>query len=173
MSGKSSSKELPVHSSFLDIRDGEKRFECKLCGKKLIRRSSLVPHMNIHLGIKEFECHVCNKRFVQKGNLNVHMKKRHLTDMPFECFVCKRRFMLNKQLERHLASHGKIIYECVLCQENFRDMQSLEMHTDDHIRESKQAPEKDFSELSVRNDKDCIEKNEEEVWSRVSDNTYE
>ncbi|XP_066956205.1 zinc finger protein 32-like [Macrobrachium rosenbergii] len=166
MSGKSSSKELPVHSSFLTIRDEEKRFECKLCGKRFTRKGSLVPHMNIHLGVKKFECHVCNKRFVQKGNLDMHIKKSHVTDNPFECFVCKKRFMLNKQLERHFASHGKIVYECILCQENFRDMQSLEMHTDDHIRESKQALDENFSELTVRNDNGCIEKNEEEVWSK-------
>ena len=51
----------------------DKQYECKNCGKRLIRSSYLKVHLTIHTGDKPYECEHCGKKFSWSSILKVHL----------------------------------------------------------------------------------------------------
>lgn len=62
---------LRVH---LKQHGGEREHECKVCGKRFLRREHLKDHLLTHTGQKPYECVVCGKRYTQSGHVKRHMK---------------------------------------------------------------------------------------------------
>lgn len=58
---------------------GQRNFECKYCGLKLVSKQNLKEHKYIHLGIKPFKCSFpgCNKKYRQSSQLSIHKKTHH------------------------------------------------------------------------------------------------
>ncbi|CAG9333672.1 unnamed protein product [Blepharisma stoltei] len=58
---------------------GIKRFECSLCGKKLVSKQNLTEHLFTHTGVKPFECKVpgCGKVYRQSSQLSYHKSRAH------------------------------------------------------------------------------------------------
>ena len=60
----------------MKIHSKIKAFECKICGGKYTRSSTLKVHSYTHLNIKPYKCPYkdCERQFTEKGNMHIHMK---------------------------------------------------------------------------------------------------
>ena len=60
----------------MKIHSKIKPFECKICGGKYTRSSTLKIHSYTHLNIKPYKCPYknCERKFTEKGNMQIHMK---------------------------------------------------------------------------------------------------
>ena len=58
--------------------EGEKTFDCEICGKIFTHKSRLTKHIGaIHEGKKPFKCDICSSGFARKSNLKaVHGRKK-------------------------------------------------------------------------------------------------
>ena len=56
------------------LNPGEKRYECKQCGKCLSDAGSLKRHNKVHTGEKSYECKQCGKCLSDAGSLKRHNK---------------------------------------------------------------------------------------------------
>lgn len=63
----------------MKIHSKIKPFECKICGGKYTRSSTLKIHSYTHLNIKPFKCPYkgCNRGFIEKGNMQIHLKTHY------------------------------------------------------------------------------------------------
>lgn len=115
-----------------------KQFDCHLCSKTFINKSSLNGHMRYHslrgeiiskksLKINKFQnilesqnntcgknsvkvnkCKECNKNFISRRKLNIHYKQHKKQMM---CKICHKQFFLEKAFEKHLLIHENITEE--------------------------------------------------------------
>lgn len=67
--------QLRVHQSAIHL--GEKKYECKICGKRLGYKFSFDAHMNRHAGNAIYKCTICPMKFYEARPLRVHKKKCH------------------------------------------------------------------------------------------------
>ena len=65
----------------MKIHSKIKPFECKICGGKFTRSSTLKIHSYTHLNIKPYKCPYkdCERQFTEKGNMYIH-KKAHVKE---------------------------------------------------------------------------------------------
>lgn len=75
---------LDIKNSTVVAEEHEnRRFVCKICEKKFLKRSNLVDHLKIHANSRNFRCSICDKSFIQLGNLRTHMRV-HTKHKPYK-----------------------------------------------------------------------------------------
>ncbi|XP_018328247.1 gastrula zinc finger protein XlCGF46.1-like [Agrilus planipennis] len=111
----------------------EKKFECKLCGKKYLYSSNLQVHINaIHLANKSYLCTRCGKRFSYSNALEYHMRL-HTGEKKYVCTYCGKRFTMAGSLKRHIRTHtGVRPYSCRYCDKSFRSKGEVDCHEMTH-----------------------------------------
>jgi len=80
------------------------------CLKEFQNSWSLSKHERQHaIGAKQFECSICHKQFVQKSSLNRH-ELLHSNEKPWVCEHdnCGKRFKLKEYLDAHKKTHISI-----------------------------------------------------------------
>ena len=84
----------------------EKKYFCKLCGKKDPIAARMKKHVDIiHRNIKTVECPICGKKFGHKVQLTKHMCT-HTGEYPFRCDICNKGFATrHKYREEHQKKH--------------------------------------------------------------------
>ena len=92
-------------------KTGKGKFECKICGKFLARKSTLYDHITaLHeKGTKDLRCPVdgCGYRNTRKGNIHIHLMKAHGIELPIvKCF--SKRCKIVKRREEGLIKHMRV-----------------------------------------------------------------
>lgn len=101
--------ELKIHKK--RVHEGEKRYECKHCGKKFFTSHGLKLHtVGVHemAGVpkeKTHLCHLCGKSFAQSGNLWEHKNRVHLKVVRYTCHFCGMNFFHRNDVRKHFRSH--------------------------------------------------------------------
>lgn len=121
---------------------GEKRFICKICGKRFAQPAGLTVHMDGVHGEKKFiqnstnpckMCDVCGKMFspiaLYQHHRAVHQGKRQVSKKPqFECDYCAYKTHIRNYLKSHMSKHtGERSYVCG-CGKEFAWYRSLSGH---------------------------------------------
>ena len=84
----------------------ERMWKCKVCGKKLIKKSDLKKHAVSHIGGVPQECHICNKVTPNRRALREHIGYNH-ADKLLNCEYCGKMGMTRKKYQKHLRAHRK------------------------------------------------------------------
>ena len=108
--------------------DSTHRFQCNICGLKLVSKSSLNRHEDIHkenLGIisksrrrkRSIECDICGKSLVGTQSLNYHKRNVHVdNDAKHRCDLCEKTFKEKQSLISHKRkTHNNLRATCNQC----------------------------------------------------------
>uniref|UniRef100_UPI00398EC318 zinc finger protein 710a isoform X1 n=1 Tax=Pristiophorus japonicus TaxID=55135 RepID=UPI00398EC318 len=116
----------------IDVGEGQKRWQCRLCEKSYTSKYNLVTHILGHSGIKPHECQHCHKLFKQPSHLQMHLLT-HEGIRPHKCEVCDKAFTQTSHLKRHMLLHTDIKpYSCRVCGRGFAYPSELKAHEAKH-----------------------------------------
>jgi KRAB domain-containing zinc finger protein len=91
---------------------------CKICGKELSNKSTLINHMKaVHPAeCKIFYCIICNQRFLRNSSMDAHIRKKHPDGQKqqFECDFDGKIFETKALLNSHMQQHLSLV-ECSIC----------------------------------------------------------
>uniref|UniRef100_A0A8C5MWX0 C2H2-type domain-containing protein n=1 Tax=Leptobrachium leishanense TaxID=445787 RepID=A0A8C5MWX0_9ANUR len=124
-----SAKELRQH---LASHKGDRRYECRECGRTFNCNYFLVRHQRTHTGERPFSCPQCDKSFKCSSVLYRH-QRTHTGDLPFKCEVCGKGFTQKTSLVIHLRTHtGERPFSCTMCGRSFCSRSALIRHKHVH-----------------------------------------
>lgn len=90
------------------MRQHDKTYECKECGKVFASKRYLATHTTTHTGVKPYVCQICKKNFRTSHMRNTHLLT-HSADRPHICDLCgqafKRRYYMIEHRRKHPDSH--------------------------------------------------------------------
>ena len=103
------------------------RFECSLCGARVLSQVLLARHARTHGVLALFACRVCGSPFTERALLVRHAQ-RHAGERPAMCGVCGRTFAKQRsRLTTHLLQHdGRC--DCAQCGDTFQRSAELKRH---------------------------------------------
>ncbi|XP_055302445.1 zinc finger protein 883-like [Sitodiplosis mosellana] len=111
---------------------GNKDHECKICGKRIGRKTDLHRHELRHQKLKKFKCSYCPKQFMERSQMLYH-ERCHTGEKPYACKKCPMRFSYASSLMRHNRSHlGEKPYQCNICLKRFTAKDNLKAHASVH-----------------------------------------
>ncbi|XP_041957999.1 zinc finger protein 366 isoform X1 [Alosa sapidissima] len=121
-------------SYLVEVGDGQRRWQCRVCDKSYTSKYNLVTHVLGHRGIKPHGCPMCGKLFKQLSHLHTHLLT-HQGARPHKCQVCQRAFTQTSHLKRHMLQHSAVKpHSCGVCGRGFAYPSELRAHRAKHER---------------------------------------
>lgn len=118
----------------LRVHADEKKFECKICGRRVAKQFMLDSHMLVHSDQK-LACKFCGREFVRKYQVEAHIRAVHQKLKPFQCPHCSESFASRKTLRHHIYIHtGEKPYVCDICGQAYRQPTCLKNHRKIHTK---------------------------------------
>lgn len=124
---------------------GNGKYECKICGKFLMRKTTLFEHIAaLHeKDTKKLKCPVdgCGYSNTRKGNIHIHLMKSHGIELPIinclskECKIVKRReeaMITHMKVCRHKPKFKTIRCQVVGCKAELLSFDGLCTHMKIH-----------------------------------------
>ncbi|VDL11689.1 unnamed protein product [Hymenolepis diminuta] len=147
---------------------GGRRYHCRRCRKKFLRKRDLNRHQHTIHGILAYICKTrgCTERFETMTDLVNHRSRVHLTNRtPRNCKLCNRKFVTEKSLMMHLRWHNLRPFRCKKCTCYFQTRKEWSEH-----RHSEYLAEKDQqkSKSPIRNAAPLSKKEEKEMQAVLS-----
>jgi len=106
----------------------ERALECEYCHKKFGRKTNYVEHLRIHTNERPYKCRYCGKSFKQNHGWRDH-ERTHTNERPHVCEVCGKGFTVGHNLTVHKRIHtGEKPYTCDLCGKRFRQKSAYNAH---------------------------------------------
>lgn len=98
-SKKSKSPEGLIIDKVEYIKDGDGKYVCQICNKKLCDKKGLNLHIRLHTGEKLKRCNICNRGFIKSDHL-----KRHLLvhEKSISCDQCEEVFDNRQDFKIHM-----------------------------------------------------------------------
>ncbi|XP_073831792.1 uncharacterized protein [Musca autumnalis] len=116
----------------LRIHADDKKYECKICGRRVAKQFMLDQHMLVHSEDKT-ACKFCGREFVRKYQVEAHIKAVHQKLKPHQCPHCSESFASRKTLRHHIYIHtGEKPYVCDICGQAYRQPTCLKNHRKIH-----------------------------------------
>ncbi|VDO07742.1 unnamed protein product [Rodentolepis nana] len=147
---------------------GGRRYRCRCCRKKFLRKRDLNRHQHIVHGVLAYVCKTrgCTQRFETMTDLVNHRSRVHFTNRtPRNCKLCNRKFVTEKSLMMHLRWHNLRPFRCKKCTVYLRTPKEWSEH-----RHSAYAVEKDQAKPknSPKNAAPLSKKEEKEIQAVLS-----
>ncbi|XP_076288007.1 uncharacterized protein LOC143212765 isoform X9 [Lasioglossum baleicum] len=113
----------------------EYKFHCTVCNKRLLTQGNLDNHMKQHN--RTYECKECGKVFASKRYLATHVTT-HTGVKPYTCHICKKNFRTSHMRNTHLLTHSaERPHICDLCGQSFKRryymIEHRRKHPDAHL----------------------------------------
>lgn len=153
----------------LRVHADEKKFECKICGRRVAKQFMLDSHMLVHSDQK-LACKFCGREFVRKYQVEAHIRAVHQKLKPFQCPHCSESFASRKTLRHHIYIHtGEKPYVCDICGQAYRQPTCLKNHRKIHTKLNTNEPptalttNRNFLNNFIQNNEDGILNSEENL----------
>lgn len=113
-------------------------YECSVCGKTFIARSTWTRHKRKHEN-KMYSCPHCDREFFEKQNLARHVRVIHelgRATKQLSCEHCKKCYTNHGNLKQHIKTVHLNEYDnvCSTCGKGFLRKKALKEHVETHHR---------------------------------------
>ena len=89
--------------SHMSVHKAPGLIKCSCCNQFFPTRAALSEHK---MALQEIVCGLCGQVFPNKASRIIHYKTEH-EDKILRCHTCKRMYSTQKELEEHMAKHGR------------------------------------------------------------------
>lgn len=131
--------------NYIKNKDGD--FVCPNCNITKKKQNTMFYHMKKHEGKLPFECDICSKDFIQKSSLEIHKLSKHCDDKNsgdiYNCPFSKCSFksttkanrrihVIRKHFKEQISCINDDLY-CVCCKKEFQSDSAFYYHAIDCI----------------------------------------
>lgn len=130
---------------YIKNKNGE--FICPNCNVIKKNQNTMYYHMKKHEGKLPFECNICSKDFIQKSSLDIHKLSKHSDDKqdtntyicPFSNCSFKSNIKANRRIHvirKHFKDEINLINDdffCLSCKKDFQSDSAFYYHAIDCI----------------------------------------
>lgn len=104
-----------------------KPFQCKLCGKKFIRKQAMKNHLFAEMNLRRYVCEFCDKSYNYFSHLKEHLVSQH-GEKEFLCGYCGKDFPTKKRFRDHVTLHSDEKAFACECGQSFKLPRYLNKH---------------------------------------------